>query len=426
MPLISFWKSSPDAVGQMTIEQIVATAGDGALRDASTCSHELRTYLGEISSTALGAYIDYCLSTPFKAGGMVLQDLVNEVGRRLDYEVTNGRYQGVPSQIGFDGLWKAPEGNALVVEVKTTDAYRISLDTIAGYRKKLSDTREVDSNSSILIVVGRQDTGELEAQIRGSRHAWDVRVISAEALMKLLKVKENSNDAETGAKVRSLFAPVEYTRLDRMVDVVFTAATDVEVTADPEPTVYAEVGDAEDASVSAGSVQGDNKGSVKASYQFTDGAILQAKRLRIIAALGDREDTHLLQKSRAQYWNAARDVRAVCSISKRYEGKGQNPYWYAYHPQWDDFLEGVDRAYFVLGCMDLERAFAIPRDVIRSILPKLHRSIRDAGEYWHIHLVEKNGDIELLIPNQTSDLPLEQYAFSPFRPPMVQLGEAAR
>jgi len=35
----------------------------------------------------------------------------------------------------------------------------------------------------VLIVVGRQDTGELEAQIRGSRHAWDIRLISAEALL---------------------------------------------------------------------------------------------------------------------------------------------------------------------------------------------------------------------------------------------------
>lgn len=423
MPLISFWNSSPDAVGQMTIEQIVSTAGDGNLRDGSECSHELRTYLSEISSSVLETHVSYCLATPFKVGGMVLQDLVNEIGRRLDYEVRNGRYQGTSSHIGFDGLWKAPEGSALIVEVKTTDAYRISLDTIAGYRKRLIEAGEVDENSSILIVVGRQDTGELEAQIRGSRHAWDVRVISAEALIKLLTVKENSNDVETGGKVRSLFAPVEYTRLDRMVDVVFTAATDVEVTPELDSSEAASSGGGPSAKTA---VAASGSESAKTQYQFTDSALLQAKRLRIIEALGFREDAHLLQKSRAQYWNSARDVRAVCSISKRYEGKGQNPYWYAYHPQWDDFLEGADRGYFVLGCMDLERAFAIPRDVIRSVLPKLHRSVRDTGEYWHIHLVEKSGAIEILIPNQPGGLPLEQYAFGPLRPPILEVGEAAR
>ena len=409
MPLISLWKSNPDAVSQMTIEQIVSAAGDGNLRDGSICSQELQTFLSDVPSSALAKYVDYCLSNVFKVGGIVLQDLVNEIGRRLDYEVKNGRYQGIPSQIGFDGLWKSPEGNHLVLEVKTTDAFRISLDVIASYREKLIAAGEFGPTSSILIVVGRQDTGELEAQIRGSRHAWDVRLISAEALLKLLQVKENSNEAETGVKVRSLFAPVEYTRLDRMVDVVFTAATDVEVTPESELSSFAESSD-----------EGTNRGSesiatdpsaaaAKSQYQFTDSANLQAKRLEIVEALGARDGVHLLQKSRAQYWNSARNVRAVCSISKRYEGKSQNPYWYAYHPQWDDFLGAAESAYFVLGCMDLDRAFAMPRDVIRSVLPKLHQSIRDSGNYWHIHLIEKNGGIELLIPNSSGGLTLEQF-----------------
>lgn len=409
----------------MTIEQVVSAAGDGNLRDGSVCSDELRTYLSEVPSSALAKYVDYCLSNVFKVGGIVLQDLVNEVGRRLDYEVKNGRYQGTPSQIGFDGLWKSPEGNHLVVEVKTTDAFRISLDVIASYREKLIANGELDSGSSILIVVGRQDTGELEAQIRGSRHAWDVRLISAEALLKLLQVKENSNEVETGAKVRSLFAPVEYTRLDRMVDVVFTAATDVEVAPEAEVSSYV---DTSESGFPVGwkplpSAEGTS--TTKAPYQFTDAAALQEKRLQIIDALGDHEGVHLLQKSRAQYWNSTRNVRAVCSISKRYEGKNQNPYWYAYHRQWDSFLDEGERAYFVLGCMDLERAFAVPRDAIRSILPMLHQSVRESGAYWHIHLVEKQGGIEILIPNSPSGFPLDQFALS-IRTGRLKIGEPAR
>jgi hypothetical protein len=44
----------------------------------------------------------------------------------------------------------------------------ISLDTISEYRRKLVDTGQIDKSSSILVVVGRNDTGELEAQVRGS------------------------------------------------------------------------------------------------------------------------------------------------------------------------------------------------------------------------------------------------------------------
>jgi len=80
----------------------------------------------------------------------------------------------------------------VIVEVKTTDAYRISLDTIAGYRTRLQEQDTVGKNTSILLVVGREDTGELEAQVRGSRHAWDVRLISVDALVSLVKLKETT------------------------------------------------------------------------------------------------------------------------------------------------------------------------------------------------------------------------------------------
>ena len=228
MPLLTLFATAPDSIALFTIEQVVSAAGDGVLRDHSACSTELRDYLSKVGTSKLTEYLDHCLSNPFPKSGMVLQDVVNELGRRLDYHVTNGRYQGVQGQIGFDGLWLSPEGHSLVVEVKTTDAYRISLDNLAGYHDKLSAGGKLSSDSSILIIVGRQDTGELEAQIRGSRHAWDIRVISAEALIKLVLLKEDAEAVETGVKMRSLLTPIEYTRLDRMVDVMFSTARDVE------------------------------------------------------------------------------------------------------------------------------------------------------------------------------------------------------
>ena len=66
-----------------------------------------------------------------------------------------------------------------MVEVTTTDAYRIDLETLAGYRRGLIASGQItEPESSMLIVVGRKDTGDLEAQIRGSRHAWDIRLVS--------------------------------------------------------------------------------------------------------------------------------------------------------------------------------------------------------------------------------------------------------
>ena len=81
MPLLALWKANPKAIKEMTIEQVVTTAGDGRLRDKSDCSRELREYLSQVQSDSLAHYAEYCLSSAFNRGGMVLQDLVNEMGR---------------------------------------------------------------------------------------------------------------------------------------------------------------------------------------------------------------------------------------------------------------------------------------------------------------------------------------------------------
>jgi len=378
MPLLAFWASNPKAVGESTIEQIVTMAGDGALRDDSICSSELREYLKQAKSDKLASYVDHCLASAFTKGGLVFQDLVNELGRRLDYEVTNGRYQGRQGAIGYDGIWKSPEGHTIVAEVKTTDAYRIPLDTVAGYRQKLIGIQELKEPSSILILVGRQDTGEREAQIRGSRHAWDIRLISADALLKLVQLKENSDDPETGRKIRSLLTPMEFTRLDGLVDVMFATAKDVE-------TAIAEVSDAKLEPEATAPIP--NTFVARSGWEFTDAAVLDKKRNDILEALGTKFGTKLIRKSRALFWDASHAWRVVCSVSKRYT-KGSYPYWYAYHPQWDEFLGEGKEGYFVLGCMDLNHAFAIPLEVLRDNLPHLNTTTTERSTYWHIHLVD--------------------------------------
>ena len=41
----------------------------------------------------------------------------------------------VSGGIGFDGIWQTPYNKEIVIEVKTTYAYCIDLDTISKYRK---------------------------------------------------------------------------------------------------------------------------------------------------------------------------------------------------------------------------------------------------------------------------------------------------
>jgi hypothetical protein len=412
MPLMSLWQSTPTVVGKLAIEQVVATAGDGNLRDGTLCSRELQEYLTQVPSEKLAAYVEQSLSSRLEKGGMILQDLVNELGRRLDYKVTNGRYQGTATAVGFDGIWASPEGHTIIAEVKTTDAYRISLDTIASYRQKLIGDGSVVGNPSILIVVGREDTGELEAQVRGSRHAWDIRLISAEALIKLVKLKENSDEPETGRKIRSVLMPLEYTRLDRLVDVMFTAATDIEPLVTETSPVIDQAGEENE------------KDRVSSTWEFTDAALLQQKRDQIIASMSKRLETALIKKSRALYWSSDHEQRVACTISKRYDTRAHPSYWYAHHPQWVDFLVEGRTGLLVLGCMDLSVAFAIPRDTIDGLLSELHTTETDRGMYWHIHIMQTgSGDYELLIPRHANlNLFPFQFELSAADPPPALAG----
>ena len=162
MPLLNLWRDAKSAVLDMNIQQVVGNAGNGRLRDGSDSEHELRAYLREVPSDKLEEYAQFCLNNAFEDGGRALQDIVNELARRLDFAVENGRYQGTKGSVGFDGVWRNGEASALVVEVKTTDTYTIKLETVERYRSKLAAAGSVHSDATVLFVVGRSDTGALE------------------------------------------------------------------------------------------------------------------------------------------------------------------------------------------------------------------------------------------------------------------------
>jgi len=368
MPLIQLWEKTPDIVLQYNIKQIVSAAGDGVLSDGSECSVELRHYLRNIPEPKLYEHVKSCVDNSFDKSGLVLQELVNEIGARLDYKVENGLYQGRSNKIGFDGIWETPDNHAIVIEIKTTDAYRINLDSIATYRSKLIESQRITKDSSILIVVARQDTGDLEAQIRGSRHAWDTRVISVDALIKLLDLKIHSDEDETTKKIRNLLIPFEYTRLDNIIDVIFTAAKDAETSIEEVVSKEKET---------------TNGSTEEIKQEHTPRQILDKVRDDALAALGKHEKTNLIAHKRAQYWNSDQTVRAVCPVSKKYE-KGD--FWYAFHPAQNEFLKGGQSGFLLLCCLNHPYTYAIPYNVLEKLLPDMYKTEGEDRYYWHVNV----------------------------------------
>ena len=155
----------------------------------------------------------------------MLQDIINEAGRRLGLLVENGIYRGKQNNNNCDGIWKS-DNWIFIVEVKTTDAYTISLNKIADYLK--TELGENDKNASCLLVVGRNDTGTLEDQLRGSKHNWRMRIVGIDALFSAIELRELTEDKSLEGKKIDLFIPQEFTRVDKIISTAFDFASDQE------------------------------------------------------------------------------------------------------------------------------------------------------------------------------------------------------
>jgi hypothetical protein len=227
--------------------------------------------------------------------------------------------------------------------------------------------------------------------------------------LRLVQLKENAQDAITGKKIRELLFPMEYTRLDQIIDVMFTTATDVEAVLNTEGDAL-NVDITQDKSVTSEALDPSEPLSSKGTWEFTDSRLLQGKREEILQSVSQKIGAALIKKSRALYWDASHDNRVACSISKRYTRTNSYRYWYAFHPQWDEFLRDGKTGLFVLGCMDQRFAFSIPWSVLNPLLPYLNTTTTERSTYWHIHIGEdEKSGYYLLVSKKDEDLPLSDY-----------------
>jgi hypothetical protein len=317
----------------------------------------------------------------------------------LGYHVTNGRYSGTAKKIGFDGLWFDGQRH-LVIEVKTTDAFRINLETLGGYAKRIRAEKGLtESDAVTLIVVGRQDTGDLEAQVRGSRLAWSIRLISVEALLKLARLNESVDDPNLLERIRRVVLPIEYTRVDNIIDLVFETQQ--------ETGIQADVFDQEE---KLESEESRPKGTRSTAPALTPRPVLDKKRLEIVNAFFRSRDAEAQRRSQTNFEDPVRGLRVACAVSKRYDGYYQ-PYWYAFHPAWLKFLEEGREAYFVLGGMDINDAFAIPVSVVKQNLENLNRSDKPDRYYWHVVLKKENGKLVWNLTKTGTTVSLEPFRF---------------
>ncbi|MBZ0221169.1 MAG: hypothetical protein K8I01_12155 [Candidatus Methylomirabilis sp.] len=367
MSLVNIWTSSRNELENKLFRQIIALAGSGKLLDDKDTSKEVRDFLSLVPSKKLSAYALECLHEKFEDSGHALQDLINQIGRRLGFIVSYGRYRGKASQIGHDGLWKTSQGASIVVEVKTTDAYRLDLDVIAGYRRSLIKSGDIENeNSSMLIVVGREDTGGLEAQIRGSKYAWDIRLISVDSLIRLLNLKEEIEDPGIMQKIRAILTPQEYTKVDGIIDLVFSTTENVKIEEELETQA----------------VESDKKQPKFTPVSFNEACISKIEKVL---------NKPLVKLSRATYITSDELLHLLCVVSREHIRAGIKSFWFAFHNYQKEALEKAENSYLAFGCGSEKTILLIPFKEFKKWLDGMHTTQSESRFYWHvvIHL-EKN------------------------------------
>lgn len=373
--LLELWKSQNDFLQDKSLSQLINITGEGQLKDDNDTSNQIRELLNNVPTNKLKEYAAQCLSESFKDSGLALQDVVNQFGRRLGFVIEEGLYRGKKNDIGFDGLWAIKSEHTFIIEVKTTDAYRINLNTLNKYKEELIQEGRIDAeNSSILIIVGRQDTGDLEAQIRGSKFAWNIRLISIEALMKLIDLRENVSDTQTLKQINQILKPLEYTRLDKLIELLYLTSED-----DDDDI-------ADDSDNDEPELKEESKRDTPVSFNEA-----------CINLLSESLSKTFIKQSKATYESSDKLVGISCVVSKVYQTKYTELYWYAFHPHQYEFLKEYPSSYVSFGCGTPQNIIMIPLDKFMEFTQNMNQTTKPNGKsYWHvkIHKVGNKYEIE--------------------------------
>jgi hypothetical protein len=307
---------------------------------------------------------------------LVLQDLVNEIGGRIGFDVTAGRYRGTVNAdtIGFDGLWKSPSEESIVVEIKTSSTYNINLNTVGKYKKQLIQSQKcIEDKTSILLVVGRFDTEAWESQIRGSKRSWDTRIISVAGLIRLLEIKESIDEAEVFNKISNILTPQEYTKVDGIIDIVFSTTEDLLVNA-------GEIDDEDEK----------NGQEKKKASKFTPVSFYAECMSKIQTHL----NIDLIKNTRTTYVDSKKEVTVMCLVSREYQRKDSG-FWFAFHPHQKEILMKSEKGLLGLGCGSSDLIILFPINTFTPHLDKMNTTIKEDRTYHHIHILKKDGDIFL-------------------------------
>lgn len=371
---------NPNKAGDKQIKQIVQIFGDGKLTDDGQTAPAFRDFLNNCGIERLEAYTHEIVTD--SSDGRIFQDIVNTIGTKLGFEVEHGLYQGKKNAIGFDGYWSFESLN-LVIECKTTDTYRISTETLLNYSRQLKDEKHLAHEPQVLLVVGRVDTGDLEAQIRGSRADDRISVIGVENLLRLAKANLELSEGPASKNLKNILLPRDYTRLDDLTSMVTDLIIEAQQTSLDQAELDPPLAEDNDTFEEA-------KETKKISFPAD-----QLKSRMVTAAsmkLGKLEKGNARSKSQ---FRTSKDEIYYFIASKRYYRTDQQ-FWYAVDNKWkaEWAKHGGGLA---IGMEGKQYFYIIDHRYVLEWTKYLNETVKPNRQYWHLAFKENSNKMELIL-----------------------------
>lgn len=201
----------------------------------------------------------------------------------------------------------------------------------------------------------------------------------------MLKLKEALDDPSVERQIQEILVPQEFTRLDRIVDLVFATAEDAQ--AGTEETV-----------------SGEPPTTVEDQPSRAD------FHNEIVAKLEKQIGKPLVRQSRVLWSSPDDQVLVSCQVSKEY-GEGTTHYWFGLKRSTKTTLEkhGEARCAFGLGSSRL--TVLLPYAVIAQALPLCSVSTDAEGQiiHWHIRFTRKGSHVKLVLNDQPGEINVSKY-----------------
>lgn len=203
------------------------------LKDGSEQSKRFREFIEQDKWTTdqIKKWLDECIINSSGAHdpyNRAFQDLIISMGIRLGFSIEYGRYAGRAGEDNFDGIWKRSNGDALVLEAKTSTWPIGSVGQLGDYVDKLS-IKESDKNIFGLYVIGKGDVQPLTEQILGSKFKEKMRLIIYEDLIRIVSLKEQLEPAvgkeEAIIKFQNILLPIESINIGNIINLILEIAT---------------------------------------------------------------------------------------------------------------------------------------------------------------------------------------------------------